>query len=440
MEHSELELENWPVRQLEINMSFDVLREHPAPKAQGLRSDWSREEQRFRAGLQNFWADIEVANHQIHNPQYAYSVEEKVGAEVVEVKEVPNIVQNSAKKLQDDAARPVESNNVAGTNSVPPTIRPSQPKEPVLTIPAIDPFDSIIESNSPKNYSKTSEDDFFQTKAAIQPAKETKPAVATDPFDTSDVPAKPASNDAMDGFDTARFNQMMATINRMLAGLPNVDLDKILNSLGEFSVCLDLDHLRENPSVLTDKLLEIQAKRDTLHAQTLQLTPLHHSMKHAADYFESVGVNCSVASSKEKRLAQLKFYEPNFWIRLSNVNRTKATVDQTFLHLEGQYECISRLITGYQIKNKIGEISRGDIPFDPPYKPAMHLSQPQPQVIPKPAPVTGTPPKTDAPDDLLTRSLSQPAAGQTKFENLETFKAGPKKNAVQNFAPGEQEW
>mgnify|MGYP000552798265 CR=1 FL=1 len=269
----------------------------------------------------------------------------------------------------------------------------------------------------------------------------------------------------MSGFDFEAFQEVVDTANQMLARLPEFDLDSLMNSLGEYSVNLDLDYLRENQHILSDRLLEIQAKRDSMFSATLRLTPLVASMKSAYNYYMDVGVSCSTESSREKRLAQMMKAIPQFLIRYSDVNRTKESVDHAFQHLEGQYECISRLITVYQIKNKVGDISRGAtpyvareeiVPFDPPYRdiatgaitPATGAVTPHNVTAPKiqrtetPA-ATGKAPSITADDEFVNRSMSQPLANK-KFENLESFVSGTKparkttSSAV--IATGEVEW
>jgi hypothetical protein len=241
----------------------------------------------------------------------------------------------------------------------------------------------------------------------------------------------------------------------MLARLPDFDLDSLMNTLGEYSVNLDLDYLRENPHILSDRLLEIQAKRDALFAATLRLTPLVSSMKSAYNYYMDVGISCSTESSKDKRMSQIMKAIPQFLVRFSDVNRTKESVDHTFQHLEGQYECISRLITVYQIKNKVGDISRGAMPyvpreehpFDPPYRNIVtgeitEAPAPKIQPIPESIALTGKAPTITADDDFVNRSMSQPVNGK-KFENLESFVSGTKpakKTTNSIVATGEVEW
>jgi len=281
---------------------------------------------------------------------------------------------------------------------------------------------------------------------AVEPAQSAKLAEVPPSAAVADIPkSKKSSNvlkphgetksglEAMEGFDAERFEHVKATVAEMLEGTPDIDLDKLLNSLGEYSVNLDLDYLRENPHVLTDKLLEVQAKRDSLHAQILRLSPLVVSMRHASEYFDKVGTSCSTASSKDKRLAQVYFIISDFLVRASKVDRTHTNVEHTYKHLADQYELCSRLITGYQIKSKIGEISRGEMPFDPPYKivPAagkIQIVHPDVVEAPKPtlvAKATGTPPKDEVEDKLLSRELSQPVSAK-KFENLDSFDSGSK--------------
>ena len=263
--------------------------------------------------------------------------------------------------------------------------------------------------------------------------------------------------------DEIAFQKISNTAERMLAGLPDVDLQTIMDSMGTYSVCLDLDHLRQNQSVLTDKMCEIQAKRDELHTRTLYLCPLYFSMKSASDYYCDAGIVCSLASSKEKRVAEIKIRIPEFWKRYSDVIRTKEIIEKTALHLDRQYECISRLITGFQMKNQVKEISRGEMPFTlrseeiPGYSesiPVASFCPAVPQVetsktmtdeelfSPVKTP-TVVAPTTAADDDLINRQMSQPLTTTKNFQNLESFGTGqPKVTSKSTIVTGtrEVEW
>lgn len=534
-------------------MSFDNMRDRPVQKNYGLRSDWSSEEKRFKDGLPEFLAIVKNNCIVSGNPIFEFNSEINSSAEVVSNKEVLKEPEKIKIIPQEQANCSVESINVRETNIGLSASQPPQPaqQEFKLNDSLDDPFDSIVESNKPSNYAKTSDDPFdfvaeppkkqaatpsvpaakvsavsdddlfgepvARTSSTAAPAANpivpqpapavTKQLSVTAPAAESAQPAKPSvtmviepSSSAMpakialydpvndpegaaladsyiqkkaekaakaetqrmagkvDGFDYDAFQEVIETANEMLAGLPEFDLDSLLNSLGEYSVSLDLDYLRENPHILSDRLLEIQAKRDSLFVATLRLTPLIATMKSAYNYYENVGVTCSTESSREKRLAQMMKSIPQFLIRYAHVERTQAAVDQTFQHLEGQYECISRLITAYQIKNKVGEISRGampyapteEVPFGPPYRDrATGAVTPAPQPAPvrveaakEPAKPTGKAPVISADDDFVNRSMSQPLSGK-KFESLESFTSGVKparKTTSQPSATGEVEW
>lgn len=230
----------------------------------------------------------------------------------------------------------------------------------------------------------------------------------------------------LEGFDYVGFAAVCETVLLMLRGCPNLDLDYLQNNLGEYSVNLNLDHYRERPHILADCLLAIQAKRDSLHAESLRLTPLKVSFKHAAEHIETAGLDCSSESSKEKRSAQLHRVIPEFWVRYARVDTCCVLVEKTFMHLEGQYECISRLITFQQMQNKIGNISRGEMPYEPvPAAPALKIP--------------------DTNDELINRSLSEPLGHTKNFSNLESFASGTKpvrKTTNQNVISGtaEADW
>lgn len=490
-------------------MSFDVMRPRPEVMNHPLRFDWSKEEERFRVGVDEFRKSIEISNCPLENPPYTYSPEKISAPEVVADKGVSSEPKILPKIVQDERTQTVECNGVQGPyvgSSTPQPARPTQ-QESVLSIPAIDPFDiaSELQINS-----KVSDDLFdftdksnttpivvaqqkpvAQAKAepqnvdvfdefvapsnsspapaaipaipqplpvetvvpivsapAVEPAQPAKLESTPPSAAVADIPKSKKSSslkphgetkseaEAMEGFDAERFEHVKATVAEMLEGAPDVDLDKLLYSLGEYSVNLDLDYLRENPHLVTDKLLEVQAKRDSLHAQILRLSPLVVSMRHASEYFDDVGPSCSTASSKDKRLAQVYFIISDFLVRASKVDRTNTNVEHTYKHLADQYEMISRLITGFQYK-KMGDISRGELPFDPPYKviPAagkiqvMHpVEAAKPTLVAK---ATGVPPKDEVEDKLLSRELSQPISAK-KFENLDSFDSGskPAKNTI----------
>ena len=108
------------------------------------------------------------------------------------------------------------------------------------------------------------------------------------------------------------------------------------------------------------------------------------------------------------------------------VLRTNETAEATFKHLEGQYECISRLITCVQ--NKIGEISRGEKPWDPNRTMSGELRAPAAPQAEEPTPFDG---------GRTVPAATPPAAPPPVPENCEDFRVGNNTNAKSKLAPGE---
>jgi len=172
-----------------------------------------------------------------------------------------------------------------------------------------------------------------------------------------------ADGQAFEDFDYHQFERVRKVAERILSGVPSVDLPRILASIPQYSVRMEFDHYRESPEIVTEKLIRVEALRESLYALTVQLTPLYYSMKSAADYISQAALVCSSASSREKRLAQIKLVDSEFWVRHSEVCRTYESVQQAFEFLQRQYETVSRMITLLQIRLRVSEISRGELPF-----------------------------------------------------------------------------
>jgi hypothetical protein len=209
-------------------------------------------------------------------------------------------------------------------------------------------------------------DDFLFSKESpkTDPPKDSLPL--SDPFDDINASAHPAplsdetaapvptsANNAdpdvdhgiMEGFDTDEFADTKKVADKILADTGDVDLGLIVNKIPEYGVRLNLDAHRENPNILADSLVEIQAKKDSVHADLLKVTPIADSLKRAIDYILDVGIQCSKQSSREKRIAQVKHEISDLITRYAIMERVRDVLDMTYRHLVGQHETVSRLVT-----------------------------------------------------------------------------------------------
>jgi hypothetical protein len=365
----------------------------------GYRPDYSKGEKRYNEKLPKFMVRISGTNVQLDPPPYIFD-KEKVCTEPHEPKDVAETPQKKEEKTKEQCKLPVESVIVIEPNVGFLTTQPKQPAQPKDAMKD-DLFDLAFDPPKHKSVEKPAPLDDILSLDAVAPK--------TQPVSVPQLQKPVDSISDMDGFNQDKFANLRKIVDEILAKTPDVDPDRILESLGDYSVALDLDPYRENPTatVLTEKLLEVHAKRDSLFSLTMRLTPLRSSMESAAKYITEAGLECSTASSKDKRLAQLKLAHSDFWIRHAKVTRASETVDRTFDHLEKQYESISRLITCLQLSYRVAEISRGELPFDP--SPSQPRRDP-PVQAPPPVPVN---------NNAVNRSMSQPL--NPKFETLDDF-------------------
>lgn len=430
------------------------MRKPPTRKASSyLKQDWSAEEKAFKDGIPEFQRSVSPCNTPMDNPCYAYKPEEKIEVQAPAEKGVAKEPEKMCEIKKDERTAPVESANVRIDSATQPTLR----RDVKVLEDPLDPF-SVPTITAPKNEEKMS-DDFFdaeqpkQSAATLSPTKLSSKAV--DPFEDFVAPApkvtptkqaepveakkperavpasviavsaaltklSPAKEDEfpkdsplhaeltpaeMDGLDVERFNTIRRTVQRMLDGAPNHDLTKLTWNIDDYAVEMDLDPHRENPNILSQKIVEIQAMRDSLWSEALKVSPVYDSFKGAEKYLKEVAIDCSTRSSGERRLAHIKALLAEFYVRLNAIERAKYNVDKALERLGGQYDCISRLVTTLQQKIKIKEISRGAAPWEE----AAEIKAPA-----KPA-VTST-----EDDDMVNRSMSQPLAVK-KFNNMETF-------------------
>lgn len=389
----------------------ESFREKPTAFTRYLQTDWSAEDKQFQDGLAHFKHSIALANPVVATYEDE-SQEKNIEPQAIAPQGVAAIAVNAQKKsaepVKDQRVRSVESGIVENPLRGDLTALHGNDSLEGLAVPER----ALKEQHLPtaKTGSPADElDDFFgvETKPAAKPPAKATPAAKPpepDPFDTTPVsgievaaddakksaPPKAGSKSvedieskihamatfpppegdddeasepaAMEGFDLDSFKGIQTAVDDLLSSAKKVDVDAIVNELPNYAVQLDLDHYRKNPDVLSDKIIQVQAKRDSLNALMMKVGPELSTLIDAWDYVEDVGLAYSNASNREKRAAQAKILMKGLWARFVLVKRLHQSLKQADGNLEGQFNTLSRLITCSQDRNR--EVSRGAMPFE----------------------------------------------------------------------------
>jgi hypothetical protein len=446
-------------------MNFDDIVVKPVEKKY-VQTDWSAEEQSFKTNHPAFLEKIKSVNV-LQEPLYEYQPDP--------TPEEKNSEKN-LKNQQEVRTLAVESDIVRGPNCGSSSLQPPQPAQLELRVSTDDIFD--VSPSKPNISASSVSDDPFDlgpapspipasnneaakpadkkpttklqqpsapptqaTPAVQKPVEEVKSA-ASSPVKQAEplcVPAK--SEDVLEGFNFQKFEEVRQTAYRMYQRLPNVDLEAIMAELPNLGVTIIRDRysIADDPIQLAQKMFEIQSKRDHLYDLTVYLTPLVTAMEHACDFLTKVAVDCSTASSREKRLAQVKMVTMDFWDRYAEIDSTNKSVQTTFKRLADDYEMVSRVVTLLQIKLKINEIARGESMFDEKKTPVVRqavVAPPEPAPVTVPTPKPPSKPLTESGDELFERQMSQPLAPKSPAPNVSSTERFVPKQVKSNTAPG----
>lgn len=416
------------------------MRIQPKPKLESsLRYDWAAEEKRFAENLPAFHESIGISK--------------KIGTEEHIPEELVGKEKKSDKSVQGTDSTPVEFKSVRALQCDVPTLQPPQPEQKVPN----DPFDDFL--SSPTQKPNNSCDDLFdvQVKQIAFPPPEQpaeSPVVQTaapkDAVPSNAIPPNNVDNligelgisgDDAEGLNVERFGRIKRACDQMMDNIPRLDIDSLLaNDMSDYSVDLAYDHLREDPKTSTDKLVAVQAKRDALSPWYSKLAQVASQMRRAEDYLIKAGIACSSRSSRELREAHIRSMLPDFWVRLAKLEGLEERVKRTMDNLESQYECISRVITSWQIRSKMNDIARPELPWEEPK--SSPIASPPNNYTPRPATIQRPEPVFAAPtgaidDDTVNRRMSEPLAVK-KSTNMESFDPASRPAARQSrHAKGE---
>lgn len=372
--------------------SFLDMREKQTAKTY-LKKDYSEEDKKFKAEKKNFIDGISFINSK-SELKYEYSEKEKC---------VEGMQKNIVECIDKNTVS-LNTNNIA---SVTPSLNKvviTTPPEDILMAKNDDIFgendifsaekqsknNAVVEddffSETPlasniatktKKSEKTTEDFVLPTTSKKTPAKtEPEPTVTTTTATTTmaavSIPEKTEtksylesnSMSAPEGFDEARFRGIYDVANEMLDVL-RIEEDAIflVKNIADYSADIDFEN-KDDPSALSDKLQEVQAKRNALYTVRAKIMPAIIAAEKAEEWLLSAGMDCSHAKSADKRESQIRCAAPEFFKHLAKIKTIEARIKVIHEHLNGQYECVSRIITVWQEKNKISEISRSEVPFD----------------------------------------------------------------------------
>lgn len=329
--------------------------------------DFSEHEVNFKAGHKAFLDEIQCANSAVTQVIKAHGVDKK------------SEENNGFSRGQCESV--VESSNVGGEEIDAPgiqpaeAIRPAQPMRPAQpkeqeevsnNQPAGDPFDTTTSSQFPpvddifsslpeapvsiskQKKAETAKPATPATVASAEPTAPATPAVLEKKADKAAkaAPATPASSE----FDHASFNRTKAPIDEMIKRVDVHDIDAIQARIKDYIVYLELDACRENPGMLYEKMQLVRNKMDSLHAEVVKLGPLANTLKEGEDRILTIGANCSSASSKEKREGQVLERIEDIWKKRVEVDSLFGTIERTYQHLKGQFECLSRMLTFLQMR------------------------------------------------------------------------------------------
>lgn len=405
-----------------------------------LKTDWSVEEKSFVENHPAFVEGIKCANKEalveikkeiIPTESHAVSEDAKTSVEIkCEVK-------------KEDVAASVESAFVGDKTS--PTKIPDEPKE--SAVPSTDPFDDVFDS-LPKEQKPEPK---AAPVAVVAPSVEILPNQTEKPKKAEKAKAPEKTEELLplqSGFSTEQFAQVQTVINRILANITQIDLDIIQKQLPEYAVELTLDHYRENPRNIDEKIAEIKKNQDGIQSIRRQLFPLNDKVKIAWEYASKVGIMCSTASSAEKRLGQVMLHCEEIYLRYSKVKSLLEQCEQEYEHLQSQYEACSRLVSFYTSMSPHGMPTNGN------YNGSSNFAPPPVQAqVPTPVAVQSAEEDNSLPFDLDDPVVSGPKDGRfnprpadvpgkvdmSKVTNLESFTDKPKQVLQTTVARGVRE-
>lgn len=378
---------------------FEDLYPNQTPtKRRFFKADWAAEEKAFADAVPDFQALISRANKVVDKTLVdAGSRHMAVKGQSETPAEPPVEAHQEAEKEKDNKTR---------DGSPDPLIIDQEEHPPTEGQPlSDDDFFDIFEDEDPKpkqqeakespskSESTPEEDPFGDSEPDFPPAKDTAQDEPEYESEGKAVPAPAPEPQPRDGarllgeFDSALFDaEIKPIVDGILAKVPSMDLDAAQKNLSSYSLKLELDKHRENPDVIVDQMVKVQSFRDSIMTELLGLGQNMQALKDAMAFVMSVGVKCSLASSREKRAADVQMVTHGLYEKLSRVERLHWAYDKIHRQLGSQSDLLSRLLTA-QVERTKGFMASKPRKH-PESAPAWESDTPAPRVAPpKPTPI-----------------------------------------------------
>lgn len=317
-------------------MFSEIYKKNNVVKKRLLKSDWSKEESEWDKNLSIFLESIKDAN-------------------TIVKKDNVSIIKENSIVLKNEH-----------TDTVSTIIEPTISKEVIVDNKEFDFLDFNDTTKEDVDISKAHTDDVKTSSNAknehIDLLKEEQEQLFNEKnnsVNNSIVSDTIKDDKLIEGFNVELFQLKIKSIaDEILKNTPKIELEEMSSQLPEFTVKLNLDEYRENPDIIADYLIEVQSKKDALSSHLIKLSALHTSIDQAMDFVVNMGVSCSSASNKERRVAQVHYMIKDLFILYVNVQQVLDSYERTNKHLYGQTETLSRLLTAQIERSRVSFLSK----------------------------------------------------------------------------------
>jgi len=299
--------------------------------------DWSAEEKAWKDGIQGFLLQIEQANPDLRAHQKS---EEKKEEDV----KIGVIIK------EDKAGEPVVG-PLANTQPQPP--RPKDQKMANDYEDLFGPPTSSSKQEEPKKKEEPKKEEVFASSGKDSKFENFPPVAPAAPVIVEEKQAPKAEktkiNESIslcDGFDETTFKtKVMSVVEAVMAQTPELDLDQMQDSVGDYIVSISVDAYRSDLDSISNHIAEIQAKRDSIISPLIKLSSTLLAMDEVLDFAINIGVSCSSASNRERRVSEVHYMTGDLFKKYTRVKHINEQYDKIYRHLGSQMEALSRLLT-----------------------------------------------------------------------------------------------